>query len=209
MDHLCYFCLVLWCFLARLFVDALWSLAGKGLTSWLSFVMTNCDVVTIALVSWVRCGAWLYRSLIFALFLTLHVTPKEVDGELPPLFDVNLHLLYSTTLYNNSTPTFSPVINIQHFYLLVSIILWINTIEHDIVFFKQVRAYINISGNLAAAKFIWCKYIYSVVSSKGRWKCWSVLPNLAAILDIEKSMRLNDKPRNVVKFETQLQKRTF
>ena len=31
---------------ARLFVDALWSPAGKGLTSWLSFAMSNCDVVT-------------------------------------------------------------------------------------------------------------------------------------------------------------------
>ena len=29
----------------------------KGLTSWLSFVMSNCDVVTCPLVSWVRCGA--------------------------------------------------------------------------------------------------------------------------------------------------------
>ena len=57
MDHLCYFCLVLLCFNARLFVDALWSPAGKGLTSWLSFVMSNCNVVTFPLVSWVRCGA--------------------------------------------------------------------------------------------------------------------------------------------------------
>ena len=37
------------CFHARLFVDALWSTAGKGLTSWLSFVMSNCDVVTVPL----------------------------------------------------------------------------------------------------------------------------------------------------------------
>ena len=57
MDLLCYFCLVLLCFHARLFVDALWSPAGKGLTSWLSFVMSNCDVVTFPWVSWVRCGA--------------------------------------------------------------------------------------------------------------------------------------------------------
>ena len=71
MDHLCYFCLVLLCFHARLFVDALRSPARKGLTSWLSFVMYNCDVVTFPLVSWVRCDAWLYRFLIFALFLTL------------------------------------------------------------------------------------------------------------------------------------------
>ena len=57
MDHLCYFCLVLLGFHASLFVDALWSPAGKRLTSWHSFVMSNCDVVTFALVSWVRCGA--------------------------------------------------------------------------------------------------------------------------------------------------------
>ena len=57
LDHLCYFCLVLLCFHARLFVDALWSPAGKGLTTWLSFVMSSCDVVTFPLVSWVRCGA--------------------------------------------------------------------------------------------------------------------------------------------------------
>ena len=57
MDHLCYFSLVSLCFHPRLFVDALWSPAGKGLTSWLSFVMSNFDVVTFPLVSWVRCGA--------------------------------------------------------------------------------------------------------------------------------------------------------
>ena len=56
MDHLCYFCLVLLRFHERLFVDALWSPGGKRLTSWLSFVVSNCDVVTFPLVSWVRCG---------------------------------------------------------------------------------------------------------------------------------------------------------
>ena len=61
--NLCYFCLVLLCFHAslfahaNLFADALWSPAGKGLTSGLSFVMSNCEVVTFPLVSWVRCGA--------------------------------------------------------------------------------------------------------------------------------------------------------
>ena len=32
--------------LSRLFIAALWSPAGKGLTSWLSFVMLNCVFVT-------------------------------------------------------------------------------------------------------------------------------------------------------------------
>ena len=56
MDHLCFFCLVLLCFHAHLFVDALWSPAGKGLTPWLSFVMCNCGVVRFPLVSWDGCG---------------------------------------------------------------------------------------------------------------------------------------------------------
>ena len=34
----------------------MWSPAGKGLTSWLSFVVSNCEFVTFSLVSWVRCG---------------------------------------------------------------------------------------------------------------------------------------------------------
>ena len=54
------------CLCERLFICALWSPAGKGLTSWLSFVVSNCEFVTFPLVSWVRCGTWLYRFLIFA-----------------------------------------------------------------------------------------------------------------------------------------------
>ena len=57
MYHLCYFVLFLLCFRGRLFIDALWSPAGKRLTSGLSFVISNCDVITFPLVSWVRCGA--------------------------------------------------------------------------------------------------------------------------------------------------------
>ena len=49
--------LCLLCFYARLFICALWSPAGKGLTSRLSFVMSKCEFVTFPLVSWVRCGA--------------------------------------------------------------------------------------------------------------------------------------------------------
>ena len=47
MDLLC-FCsvLCLLCLCARLVNRALWSPAGKGLTSWLSFVVSNCEFVT-------------------------------------------------------------------------------------------------------------------------------------------------------------------
>ena len=45
MDRLC-FCsvLCLLCLCARLFICALWSLAGKGLTSWLSFVVSSLSL---------------------------------------------------------------------------------------------------------------------------------------------------------------------
>ena len=38
MDHLCYLCHV-FVMLLRLFIAAMWSPAGKGLTSWRLFVM--------------------------------------------------------------------------------------------------------------------------------------------------------------------------
>ena len=48
MDLLC-FCsvLCLLCLCARLFNFTLWSPAGKGLTSWLSFVVSICEFVTL------------------------------------------------------------------------------------------------------------------------------------------------------------------
>ena len=57
MNLLCFcsdWCLL--CLFGRLFIFALWSPAGKGLTSWLSFVVSNCEFVTSPLVSLVRCG---------------------------------------------------------------------------------------------------------------------------------------------------------
>ena len=51
MGHLCYFCLVFVMLCACLFTNSLWSPAGKGLTSWLSFVMSSCEVVTFPLMS--------------------------------------------------------------------------------------------------------------------------------------------------------------
>ena len=50
MDHLCYLFLVFY-MLSRLFIAALWSPAGKGLTSWPLFVMFNC-VLSLSHVVW-------------------------------------------------------------------------------------------------------------------------------------------------------------
>ena len=50
MDLLCFSALRLLCFRACLFICALWSPAGKGMTYWLSFVVSNCEFVTFPLV---------------------------------------------------------------------------------------------------------------------------------------------------------------
>ena len=52
MDLLCVCSvLCLLCLCARLLICALWSPAGKELTSWLSFVVSICEFVTFPLVS--------------------------------------------------------------------------------------------------------------------------------------------------------------
>ena len=43
---------------------------GHLLRSSLSFEVSRCEFVTFPLVSWVTCGTWLYRFLIFAPSLT-------------------------------------------------------------------------------------------------------------------------------------------
>ena len=60
MDHLCYLCLV-FVMLSRLFIAALWSPEGKGLTSWLLFVMFIVILLFSHLV-----------FLILAVFLTFN-----------------------------------------------------------------------------------------------------------------------------------------
>ena len=55
MNHLCFLCLV-FAMLLRLLIAALWSPEGKGLTSWLLFVMFIVILLHSHLVSWDRCG---------------------------------------------------------------------------------------------------------------------------------------------------------
>ena len=62
MDHLYYFCLFCYAFMHVCLLMPCGNLLRKG---WLSFMMSNSDVVTIPLV---------YRFLIFALFLTFKIS---------------------------------------------------------------------------------------------------------------------------------------
>ena len=55
MDHLCYLYLVFAIF-SRLFIAALWSHEGKGLTFWFLFVMFIVILLLSHLVAWDRCG---------------------------------------------------------------------------------------------------------------------------------------------------------
>ena len=95
--------LFLLCFRARLFIDALWVPAWKWLTSWLSFVMYNCEVVTFQLVSWVRCGfncidSWPIPFSYFHVFLrdnirkpfTLYIT-QSLKGRYTFICFTGLH----------------------------------------------------------------------------------------------------------------------
>ena len=56
MYYLCYLCLVFF-MLSRLFISALWSPEGKGLTSWLLFVMFIVILLLSYLLSWDRGGS--------------------------------------------------------------------------------------------------------------------------------------------------------
>ena len=80
VDLLCYFCNVFG-MLSRLLIFALWSSAGKGLTSWLSFVVLYCVFVTFP------CGI---LGLVWYLIVS-------IPGFLPPFL-----LLFMYTFLINS-----------------------------------------------------------------------------------------------------------
>ena len=74
MDHLCYLCLA-FAMLSRLFIAALWSPAGKGLTSLFLFVMFNCVFVTYP------CG--ILGQLLY-LIVSIRYLCRISDSDPPP-----------------------------------------------------------------------------------------------------------------------------
>ena len=96
MDHLCYFRLVLLCFHARLCFDALWSPAGIGLTSWLLFVMSNCDVVTFQLISWVSSLGPVVNIL--AIFSNANILKKNMSIKIYHIKGIGCLLLISINI---------------------------------------------------------------------------------------------------------------
>ena len=80
MDLLC-FCsvLCLLCLCARLFICALWSPAGKGLTSWLSFVVST---VSLLLSHWYPGSGVVLDCCRFLIFTPLLTFSKPSLGKL-------------------------------------------------------------------------------------------------------------------------------
>ena len=76
--------------LSRLFIAALWSPAGKGLTSWLSFAMLYCVFVIFP------CGI---QGQVLYLIVSI---PDRCH---PPFFYTNPFLNKSTKLSSHVTPT--------------------------------------------------------------------------------------------------------
>ena len=77
----CYLCFtVVFIILSCLFLAALWSPAGKGLTSWLSCLWFFLIFLSHSdMVSRVSCGTWFYQFLIFFFFFTFTVLLASDD----------------------------------------------------------------------------------------------------------------------------------
>ena len=111
MDLL-WFCsvLCLLCLCARLFICALWSPAGKGLTSWLSFVVSDCEFVTFPLVLGsgvvLDCiDSWSLHPCL--LFLAIQVRiPWKITATKPAFNDLTIEKIRAYIKYR-----------ISHFYL--------------------------------------------------------------------------------------------
>ena len=73
--------------LSRLFIAALWSPAGKGLTIWLSFVMLNCAFVTLP------CGI---------LGQVWHLIVSLPDLSPPPFLTLSVFFIFIQIMIENS-----------------------------------------------------------------------------------------------------------
>ena len=83
--------------LSRLFIAALWSPAGKELTSWLLFVMSNCDFVTFP------CG--ILGQVWYLIVLNPDISYFKNEGEQNNYFiiDSNLKLRPYEICFSNSS----------------------------------------------------------------------------------------------------------
>ena len=82
-------------------------LLGKG-WPYLSFVVSNCEFVTFPLVSWVRCGTWLYWFLIFVPLLALGVLKNRLNDTSFRVSKTYVKI-EKRPIFNSHTPIWRPV----------------------------------------------------------------------------------------------------
>ena len=102
MDLLCFCSVLCFMFCTRLFICVLWSPAGKGLTSWLSFVVST---VSLSLSLGILGQVWyLFVSIPDLCTLTYFVCPWSSDSN---LFIDELLAVLAKTLRVSYTDGFS------------------------------------------------------------------------------------------------------
>ena len=145
--------------------------------------LCNCEFVTFPLVSWVRCGAWLYRFLIFAPLLTLLEYHCVVTDKIFFMFIYNLYIKHVTIGRGNFWPKGHNLNKLEvhsamlHTYQMSRLcVLWIQT-RFFFVFLYKPMYYIWHPG----CDHFWHQCIYwrsttwyyipNVFSGKILWKC--------------------------------------
>ena len=91
MNFICVICVLFLFCLCVCFIAALWSTEWKWLTSWLLFVMFIMIFLLSHLVYWDRCGTWLYRLQILAVFLTFNTLYTKKIAYLIYLYVVDIN----------------------------------------------------------------------------------------------------------------------
>ena len=108
----------------------------KGLTSWLSSVVSNCEFVTFPLVSWVRCGTWLYRFLNFAPLLTYKIVHGYAATKLQTYLDKSLR--HTCRMHHLSFRQINIAASYyQYSFYPVSGVLW-NRLPSEVVFLEKL-----------------------------------------------------------------------
>ena len=99
------FCLVFAMFCARLFICASWSPAGKGLTSWLSFVVSS---VSLSLSHWYA-GSGVVLDCIDSWSLQPYLLLQHNDSQTKQMWPYNTqHLIFFFVLLYSFVGAWSP-----------------------------------------------------------------------------------------------------
>ena len=164
VDRFCFSVLCLLWLFARQFICDLWSPAGKAWTSWLSFVVSNCEFITFPLVSWVKCGTWLYPFLIFVPLLTLSLNKYNYNSmHLNEIFKCKVMSKYNYNVMINSQVQYDEPINLLFIITLYVVKLVCHLTNKDVVLMHRlINVFLDKSQNGKNLKYSkkWAKLTY-------------------------------------------------